>query len=71
MILGIIIGVLLCGIGYLGKQNLDLTRKLKEKPKPVKKKVSKEQKEKIEQINEAFEELMGYDYKIALRSDDE
>lgn len=69
MIVGIIIGVLICGLLYLGKQNLDLTRKLKEKPKPVKK-LTKEQKDKIDKINKAFEELMGYEYIDALRSDD-
>lgn len=70
MIVGIIIGVLLCGMAYLGKMNFDLTRKLKEKPKPVKKKLTKEQKEKIEKFNKSFEELMEYGYEIALRSDD-
>ena len=70
MIVGIIIGILICGLLYLGKQNLDLTRKLKETPKTKPKKLTKEQKEKIDKINEAFEELMGYDYVDALRSDD-
>lgn len=69
MVIGIIIGILICISIYLGKINLDLTRKLKTQ-KPKQKKMSKEQKEKIEKINKSFEELMGYDYKTALRSDD-
>lgn len=68
MIEGIIIGVLLCTAILLSKQNLDLTRKLKEKPKTPKK-ISKEEKEKIDKINKSFEELMNYDHKVALRSD--
>ena len=67
MITGIIIGVLICIVAYLGKQNLDLVNQLKKTPKP--KKISKEEKEKIDKINKSFEELMSYDHKIALRSD--
>lgn len=67
MLIGIIVGILICAVGYLFKMNRDLMRKLQEKPKP--KKLTKEEKDKIKQINDSFEELMGYDYKIALRSD--
>lgn len=69
MITGIVIGVLVCISIYLGKQNLDLVKQLKETPKTKPKKISKEEKEKIERINKSFEELMSYDHKTALRSD--
>ena len=67
---GILIGILFCIIGYFIRENIKLTHKLNEQlPKTEPKKISKEQKEKIEKINEAFEELMNYDYNVALRSD--
>lgn len=69
MIEGIIIGILICTTAYLIKMNVELTHKLKNTPKKEKKELTKAQKDKIEKINESFEQLMSYDYKIALRSD--
>ena len=63
MILGLIGLVLGIGIGII----LPIT---KQRIKPIKKvELSKEEKDKQEQLRKNFDELMNYDYQTALRGD--
>jgi uncharacterized membrane-anchored protein YhcB (DUF1043 family) len=63
MILGLIGLVLGIGIGII----LPI---IKQRIKPIKKvELSKEEKDKQEQLRKNFDELMNYDYQTALRGD--
>lgn len=63
MILGLIGLVLGIGIGII----LPI---IKQRLKPIKKvELSKEEKDKQEQLRKNFDELMSYDYQTALRGD--
>ncbi len=66
MILGIILGILICVVAF---ETYIILKPKKEEKKP-KVKLTKEEKDKQKKIQKAFNDLMGYDYTIASKRRD-